>query len=49
MNLFASWGIDSLKLDGCYCNASEFSTGKLPDNSSVQNNYQDIPVFDILF
>jgi len=27
VNLFASWGIDSLKLDGCYCNASEFSTG----------------------
>ena len=28
VNLFASWGIDSLKLDGCYCNTSEFSTGK---------------------
>lgn len=27
VNLFASWGIDSLKLDGCYCNSSEFATG----------------------
>jgi len=27
VNLFAKWGIDSLKLDGCYCNSSEFSTG----------------------
>jgi len=26
-NLFASWGIDSLKLDGCYCNVTEFPTG----------------------
>jgi len=26
-NLFASWGIDSLKLDGCFCNATEFPTG----------------------
>ena len=27
-DLFASWGIDSLKLDGCYCNVTEFPTGK---------------------
>lgn len=27
VNLFAEWGIDSLKLDGCYCNVTEFPTG----------------------
>ena len=27
VNLFAKWKIDSLKLDGCYCNTTEFATG----------------------
>lgn len=27
VNLFAEWGIDSLKLDGCFCNSTEFATG----------------------
>lgn len=27
VNLFAKWNIDSLKLDGCFCNSTEFATG----------------------
>ena len=27
VNLFAEWGIDSLKLDGCYDNVTDFPVG----------------------